>query len=307
VIDVRELVYEYPATRALKGVSLHVPAQTITALVGPNGAGKTTLLRCLAALEMPYSGQVEIDGLDTARAPREVHVRLGYLPDFYGHYDALNVRRCLEYAGLSRGLARAACAAAVEKAAGRVGLLDRLDTKAEELSRGLRQRLAIGQAIVHEPRVILLDEPAAGLDPQARRDLSTLLLTLRDQGMTIVVSSHILAELEDYCTSMVIIDDGRIVGGNAIKVRDDDRPRYLLEIATPRTDLREFLAGRAGLDLFEADEHHALFAFTRNPGARSKLVRDLVTAGFAVSSFGESTKALEEAYFAGLKQEAVAS
>jgi ABC-2 type transport system ATP-binding protein len=301
VIDVHELVYEYPTARALKGVSLHVPAQTITALVGPNGAGKTTLLRCLAALEMPYSGNVEIDGLDTARAPREVHSRLGYLPDFYGLYDALNVRRCLEYAAQSRGLAPAKAAEAARKAASRVGLLDRLETKAEELSRGLRQRLAIGQAIVHEPRVVLLDEPAAGLDPQARRDLSTLLVSLKDQGMTLVVSSHILAELEDYCTAMVIMDDGRIVGGNAIKVRDDERPRYILEIATPRSDLRDFLAGRAGLDLFEADQHHALFAFTRNPGARAKLIRDLLAAGFAVSSFGESTRALEEAYFSGLK------
>jgi ABC-2 type transport system ATP-binding protein len=301
VIDVHELVYEYPAARALKGVSLHVLPQTITALVGPNGAGKTTLLRCLAALETPYSGRVEIDGLDTSRAPREIHARLGYLPDFFGLYDSLTVRRCLEYAGLSRGLAPSACGPAVEKAAKRVGLLDRIDSKAEELSRGLRQRLAIGQAIVHEPRVILLDEPAAGLDPQARRDLSTLLVSLKDQGMTLVVSSHILAELEDYCTSMVIIDDGNIVGGGSIRVRDDDRPRYLLEIASPRTDLREFLASRAGLDLFECDEHHALFAFTRNPGARSKLIRDLVTSGFDVSSFGESTKALEEAYFAGLK------
>jgi ABC-2 type transport system ATP-binding protein len=301
VIDVHDLVFEYPTTRALKGVSLHVAPQTITALVGPNGAGKTTLLRCLAALEMPYSGHVEIDGLDTSRAPREVHARLGYLPDFYGHYDALNVSRCLEYAALSRGLARASAREAVRKAAARVGLLDRLDTKAEELSRGLRQRLAIGQAIVHEPHVVLLDEPAAGLDPQARRDLSALLVTLKEQGMTLVVSSHILAELEDYCTSMVIMEDGRIVGGGSIKVRDDERPRYILEIATPRSDLREFLVGRAGLDLFEADEHHALFAFTRNPGARAKLVRDLITAGFAVSSFGESTKALEDAYFTEIK------
>src|SRR5258706_7552000 len=121
-----------------------------------------------------------MDALDTARAPREVHVRLGYVPDFYGHYDALNVRRCLEYAGLSRGLSLAACAAAVEKAAARVGLLDRLDTKAEELSRGLRPRLAIAQAIVHEPRVILLDEPAAGLDPQGPGDLFRLLLSLTE-------------------------------------------------------------------------------------------------------------------------------
>jgi ABC-2 type transport system ATP-binding protein len=301
MIDVNELVYEYPTQRALKGVSLAIKPGTITALVGPNGAGKTTLLRCLAALETPYSGKVTIDGLDTVHQPRQIHARLGYLPDFYGLYDDLSVRRCLDYAARAHGLAPALASGAVEKAAARVGLLDRLETRAGELSRGLRQRLAIGQAIVHEPKVVLLDEPAAGLDPQARRDLSQLLLSLKDGGMTLVVSSHILAELEDYCTEMVIIDGGRVVGGRPIKVRDDERPRYLVEIATPRSDLREFLSGRAGVDLIEADEHHALVTFTRNAGARAKLVRDLVGAGFDVASFGESTKALEDAYFSQIK------
>ena len=185
MIEVRDLVYEYPTKRALEGVSLNVPAQTIVALVGPNGAGKTTLLRCLAALEPPYSGAVTIDGLDTREHPREIHARLGYLPDFYGLYDELTVRRCLTYAAWSHGLSAEAVDAAVTKAAARVGLSDRLESKAGELSRGLRQRLGIGQAIVHEPKVLLLDEPAAGLDPQARRDLSGLLTSLRDAGMTL--------------------------------------------------------------------------------------------------------------------------
>jgi ABC-2 type transport system ATP-binding protein len=297
MIDVSELVYEYPTARALDGVSLHVAPQTITALVGPNGAGKTTLLRCLAALEPPFAGHVLIDGLDSEAAPREIHARLGYLPDFYGLYDGLTVRRCLTYAARAHGIAPAAAAAAAEKAAGRVGLSDRLGDPAGELSRGLRQRLAIAQTIVHEPRVLLLDEPAAGLDPQARRDLSALLVSLKDAGMTLMVSSHILAELEDYCSEMIIIEQGRIVGGKPVKVRDVERPRYILEVATARSDLRDFLAARAGLDVIEVDEHHALFTFTRNPGARAKLVRDLVASGFEVSSFGESTKALEEAYF----------
>jgi len=297
MIEVRDLVYEYPTTRALKGVSLDVGPRTITALVGPNGAGKTTLLRCLAALEPPYSGSVTIDGLDTREAPRAIHARLGYLPDFYGLYDALSVRRALIYTARSRGIAPALTAAAVEKAAGRVALLDRLESKAGELSRGLRQRLAIAQAIVHEPRVLLLDEPAAGLDPQARRDLSLLLLALKESGMTLVVSSHILAELEDYCSEMIIIEDGFIVGGKAVKVRDVERPRFMLELAAARSDLREFLSGRAGVDVIEADEYHALFTHTKNAAARARLIRDLVSAGFEVSSFAESTKALEDAYF----------
>jgi ABC-2 type transport system ATP-binding protein len=297
MIEVEDLVYEYPTARALKGVSMVVADKTITALVGPNGAGKTTLLRCLAALEDPYSGKVVIDGLDTTRAPREIHARMGYLPDFYGLYDDLTVRRCLTYAARSHSIAPGATAGAVAKAAQRVGLTDRLESKAGELSRGLRQRLAIGQSIVHQPKVLLLDEPAAGLDPQARRDLSALLIALRDGGMTLVVSSHILAELEDYCTEMIIIENGLIAGGKAIKVRDDDRPRYLVELATPRADLKEFLVAH-GADVSEADQIHAVIVFTRNQAARAKLVRDLVSAGFEIASFGESSKALEGAYFA---------
>jgi ABC-2 type transport system ATP-binding protein len=297
MIEVRDLVYEYPSKRALDGISLSVAAGTITALVGPNGAGKTTLLLCLAALERPYAGTVVIDGLDAREAPREIHARLGYLPDFFGLYDELSVRRCLTYVAWAHGMAPELAPAAVEKAAQRVGIVDRMESRAGELSRGLRQRLAIAQAIVHEPRVLLLDEPAAGLDPQARRDLSTLLVALKDAGMTLVVSSHILAELEDYCSEMIIIENGRITGGKAVKVRDDERPRYLLELARARSDLREFLAA-AGVEIIEADEYHALIVFTRNAAARARLIRDLVGAGFDLASFGESTKALEQAYFA---------
>lgn len=302
MIDVSDLVYEYPTMRALKGVSLHVARQTITALVGPNGAGKTTLLRCLAALEDPYSGSVTVDGHDTREEPRAIHALLGYLPDFYGLYDALSVRRILTYTSRTRGIVPALTSTAVEKAADRVGLFERLEVKAGELSRGLRQRLAIAQAIVHEPKVLLLDEPSAGLDPQARRDLSALMVALKDAGMTLVVSSHILAELEDYCSEMIIIEDGLIVGGQAIKVKDVERPRYFVEIAKARSDLKDFLSARAGVDVIEADEYHALITHARSATARARLIRDLLSAGFEVSTFGESTKALEDAYFSQVGQ-----
>jgi ABC-2 type transport system ATP-binding protein len=297
MITVTELVYEYPTTRALKGVSLHVAPQTITALVGPNGAGKTTLLRCLAALEDPYSGSVTVAGHDTRAEPRAIHALLGYLADFFGLYEALSVQRILTYTARSRGIAPALTPIAVEKAAERVGLSGRLATKAGDLSRGLRQRLAIAQAIVHEPKVLLLDEPSAGLDPQARRDLSALMVKLKDAGMTLVVSSHILAELEDYCSEMIIIEDGMIVGGKPIKVKDIERPRYFVEIAKARADLRDFLNARAGVDVVEADEYHALITHPVSATARSRLIRDLLAAGFEVSAFAESTRALEETYF----------
>src|SRR3974390_150766 len=142
MIEVRDLVYEYPTKRALDGVTLSVAPKTITALVGPNGAGKTTLMRCLAALEAPYAGNVTIGGLDTREHPRQIHERLGHLPGFYGLYDELTVRRILTYAAWSHGLAPALAGQAVEKTAERAGLADRLESKAGELSRGVRPRLA---------------------------------------------------------------------------------------------------------------------------------------------------------------------
>lgn len=298
MISVRDLVFEYPTGRALNGISLEVSAQTITALVGPNGAGKTTLLRCLAALEPPYSGEVVIDTLSAVEHPRRIHERLGYLPDFYGLYDDLTVQRCLIYAARAHGIATAAADAAAQKAAGRVQLADRLNQKAGELSRGLRQRLAIAQSLVHEPKVLLLDEPAAGLDPQARQDLSSLLLSLRDAGMTLVVSSHILAELEDYCSEMIIIDHGQVSGGGSIAVRSEKKAPIRITLAAPMEGLRDFLGKQPGVVILEVQAQGALFEFSADPATRAKLLSSLINAQFEVAAFGEDAKALESLYFA---------
>ena len=294
MIEIRELVFEYPGHRALAGVSLTIVKNSITALVGPNGAGKTTLLRCMAALETPYSGSVTIDGLDTREAPRAIHAGLGYLPDFFGLYDALSVRRCLHYAARAHGIGASAAAGAAEVAASRVGLSDRMEQAAGRLSRGLRQRLAIAQTIVHQPKVLLLDEPAAGLDPKARRDLSQLLLSLRSNGMTLVVSSHILAELEDYSDRMVIVDHGRIAGGESIALKTGARLRIVL--AAPHEGLEDFLNGQ-GVQVLEAKADQAVVSMAADARARARLLAALIGAGFAVADFTEDARALEDVYF----------
>jgi ABC-2 type transport system ATP-binding protein len=298
MIEIRDLVFEYPGHRALAGVSLTIAGRSITALVGPNGAGKTTLLRCMAALETPYAGSVAIDGLDTRQAPRAIHARLGYLPDFFGLYDALSVRRCLHYAARAHGIGPGQAAGAAETAAERVGLSDRMEQAAGALSRGLRQRLAIAQAIVHQPAVLLLDEPAAGLDPQARRDLSHLLLSLREGGMTLVVSSHILAELEDYSDRMVIVDHGRIAGGESIALKGGARLR--IRLAAPREELKDFLVTQ-GAQIVQVSADQALVTMTASPVEKAALLTALVQAGFAVAEFAEDAQALEEVYFAQVK------
>jgi ABC-2 type transport system ATP-binding protein len=305
VIQVEGLVYEYPTARALDGVNLHVAPGTVTALVGPNGAGKTTLLRCLAALERPFAGAVRIDGVDTAKNPRAVHARVGYLPDFYGLYDDLTVRQCLVYAALARGVPATRAEAAAVEAAERVAVTERLDQLAASLSRGLRQRLAIGQAIVHRPKVILLDEPASGLDPEARRGLSILIRQLAADGITLVVSSHILAELEDYCDQMAVMRHGKVSGGGAVTREAPGRRMVRVRFARPETDLADIVrkASKDVFELIEADGASARISVAPGDEASAKALAALMKAGLSVSAFAPEAKTLEAAYLAEIREE----
>ncbi len=301
MIEVKDVVYDYPSARALHGVSFKVEAGAVLAMVGPNGAGKTTLLRCMAALDDAAEGTITIGGLDTRDDPRGVHGAIGYLPDFFGLYEDLSVRRALTYAARSRGVSEAAAPAAVEQAAARVQLTDRLEMRAGELSRGLKQRLAIGQTIVHQPRVLLLDEPAAGLDPEARRALSDLILRLAGEGMTIVVSSHILSELEDYSTQMLMIRDGRVAGGGVVAagagVRDGTR--ISVTFVNPPADLDKVL-GELDIALERRDGDSAILLAGSGQDDAAVLA-GLIGAGLKVSAFQPTRRTLEDAYLAEAK------
>lgn len=296
MIEVDDVVYDYPAKRALRGVRFRADKGEVLALVGPNGAGKTTLLRCLAALDKPFSGAVRIDGVDTQEDPRRVHEKVGYLPDFYGLYDELTVRQNLLYAANARRVTGAKAREAVERAAGQVGLSDRMKSRASELSRGLRQRLAIGQTIVHQPAALLLDEPAAGLDPEARRSLSDLITGLAKEGMAIIVSSHILAELEDYSTAMLVMRDGLLLGDGPVAAGGGVRIRVAL--ARPDARLPQMLAAQAGVRVEGADDAGALIALDGGPEAHAALLRALVVDNFFVSGFAAERVSLEDAYLA---------
>ena len=296
MIEVTDLIYDYPSARAVHGISFSVRPGAVLAMVGPNGAGKSTLLRCMAALDTPTSGRIRIAGLDTQEDPRGVHAVLGYLPDFFGLYDELSVRRSLIYAARSRGVSAARAEEAAEAAARRVNLHDRMDARAGELSRGLRQRLAIACTLVHGPKVLLLDEPASGLDPEARRSLSDLVTSLSGEGITLVVSSHILAELEDYSTDMLMIRDGRVSGGGVVSAGlAADTAHAHLVLAHPRPDLRE-LVGRMGLTVEQADDLTATVAIPGGPDQEAAVLAQLIAAGLPVRSFAPARRTLEQTY-----------
>jgi ABC-2 type transport system ATP-binding protein len=300
VIRVADVCFDYPSRRALDDVSFILEKKTVTALVGPNGAGKSTLMRLLAALERPRSGSMMIGQDDVHADPRRTHRRVGFLPDNFGLYDELSVRDNLRYRALAQGMEK--IKAAVALSAERTGLSDRLREKAAHLSRGLRQRLGIALAILHEPDFLILDEPASGLDPAARADLSGLLRALHTQDMTILVSSHILSELEDYSTHMLAIEQGRVLAHEPLAGREGERVPFRLELAAPHPDLAHLLEKFGGLSDLQIADREAHFCLMGDATTAAKLVRHLVESGVAVSAFAPHRKRLQDSYLIHLSR-----
>ena len=208
-IVVRQLRRSFGPVEALRGVDLDAPPGQITALVGPNGAGKTTLLLILATLLAPDSGEVRVAGADPVRDPDAVRARMGWSPDVFGLYEALTTREYLEFAAAAYRLPKPRRRTRAVELLGQAGLEPQADRPVHELSRGQKQRLGLARAMVHEPSVLLLDEPAAGLDPRARVELRDLLRSVAGLGVTVLVSSHVLADLEELADTAVIVDHGR--------------------------------------------------------------------------------------------------
>ena len=307
MIEVQNLMVDYPGHRALHGVSLRIAAGTVTALVGPNGAGKSTLLRCITGLESPLAGSVHVAGIDVQEDPRRAHAHMGYLSDFFGLYETLTVAQCLQYAAESQGLTRAAAAQRVLAVAEQLALTDKLRNQARNLSRGQRQRVAIGQAIIHEPQVLLLDEPASGLDPEARSSLSALFRQLHAQGMTLVVSSHILSELDEYCTHILSIRDGRITSHEALNAAPQssgtagaaDALVMQVDLAAPLAHAEAALAGcRLVHQQAGADGAITLWLGlpANNAAARVQLLQQLVGQGAQVMAYHEARTSLQQRY-----------
>lgn len=301
MISIEHLTFDYPGVRALEDISFRLPPGSITALVGPNGAGKTTLLRCLAALEEPLTGTIRLNGVDALEDPRGCHRQVGYLSDFFGLYEELSARQCLLHAAAMHAIPPDRQEQAARHAAELLGIADRLETKAGALSRGLRQRLAIAQAIVHRPAVLLLDEPASGLDPEARHSLATLFRRLRDEGMTLLVSSHILAELEEYSTDMLVLRGGRIVSREAVSgaPRQEAAVWCTVLLAEPVDDLAERVAGiDAVVDIRVEDAWSAGIACADDPGVQHRVLKELMARGLPVRGFAMDRRTMQDAYLA---------
>jgi len=221
-IRVRHLSHRYGAREVLRDVSFDVAHGEIFGFIGPNGAGKTTTIRVMATLLEPATGRVEIDGLDVAIDPDKVRRVIGYMPDHAGVYERITVREFLEFFADAYQVPDAGVVDVVLELTD----LRKLDTRlVAELSKGMKQRLQVARILLHDPKVLILDEPASDLDPRARIELRDLLLELRDLGKTIFLSSHILTELSDVCTSVGILERGQLVVAGPIAAIGEELAR----------------------------------------------------------------------------------
>ena len=299
MIAVQGLTKIYGRRTALDGVSFEVPKGEIFGFVGPNGAGKTTTLRILAALLEPTAGRAFVDGADVVAHPGQVHERLGYMPDFFGVYDQLTAAEYLDFYAACYHQPKARRKKIASDLLQLVGLQDRHDQSVDTLSRGMKQRLCLARALVHDPAVLLLDEPASGLDPRARVDMREILKELQQMGKTIVISSHILPELTELCTMVGIIDQGRMRATGRVDdvIRQLTAGRRLqIKVVGQREEAINLLKGLPAIQQVDIDNGSLEAAYEGDDTTAASILQALIAAGIKVSGFTELEGGLEDAF-----------
>jgi ABC-type multidrug transport system ATPase subunit len=280
---------------AVELMDFHAPAGKVTALIGPNGAGKTTLLLMLASLLAPDSGTITVGGLDPQHHRAQVRSRIGWMPDTLGVWESLTAREILTQMARFYQLPKDGIAQRVVEMLDRVRLTDLADQPARVLSRGQQQRLSLARALIHDPSVLLLDEPASGLDPGSRVELRVMLRQLAAEGKAIVVSSHVLSELDEIADAAVFVNRGRTVRHQTTEEAAAAGRRYAITAA----DTEALAAKLADLGLafrVEDGRRPAISLLLLNDDDAARLLRDLVLAGVVVTSFAPASGALEETY-----------
>ncbi|MEW5706394.1 MAG: ABC transporter ATP-binding protein [Actinomycetota bacterium] len=247
IVETEGLSKRYGSLVALNDLNLSIEEGSIYGFIGPNGAGKTTTLKILATLLSPSTGSVNICGVNVLKSPEEARELIGYMPDFFGVYDDMKVWEYMDFFGAAFRIAKARRASIIDDLLSLVDLGDKKDSYVESLSRGMKQRLCLARALIHDPKLLILDEPASGLDPRARVEMRELLKELKRMGKTIIVSSHILPELSELCTHIGIIERGtllvsgeveKIIGGmkvsRTLRVKVIDEPNAVIPLLSER-------------------------------------------------------------------------
>lgn len=300
MLEIKNLYKTYGNFQAVRGLNLEIPKGEIFGFVGPNGAGKTTTMRIICGLLDATSGKVFVDGVDALKDTRMLKSKIGYMPDFFGVYDDLKVTEYLEFYASIYNIkgekSKKVCMDLLEL----VDLVDKKDFYVDSLSRGMKQRLCLARSLVHNPDLLILDEPASGMDPRARIEMKEILRTLKGMGKTILVSSHILPELAELCTSIGIIERGQVVVSGTveeimkkiyhtqtIRIKVIEKAEETLRILKEYPDLENI--NPVGNNLIEA-------SFKGDEQYMSELLSRLINSKIPVVSFNQLDGNLEDIF-----------
>lgn len=298
MIELRRLHRFFGDTRAVEDVSFDVPAGHVFGYIGPNGAGKTTSMRILATLDLPTAGDALVDGFSVVNDPDHVRRRLGFMPDYFGTYPDVNCVEYLDFFARAYGLMGPQRHRAVQHAMGFTGLVPLAQKPINGLSKGMKQRLCLGRAMVHDPAVMVLDEPAAGLDPRARIELRTMIRELAATGKSILISSHILTELAEICDSVGIIEHGSLLAQGTVAEIQGQRETSEVHVRVLDRD-DELIAWLNNHDeVSDVRSNGGKHVFTNKGGKeqQASLLQAVVEAGYRVVEFGSETRSLEDIF-----------
>jgi ABC-2 type transport system ATP-binding protein len=304
MIETRGLVKRYGDLTAVNNLSLQVPRGAIYGFAGPNGAGKTSTMRILTTLMLPTSGQAFVAGHEVTRDPRMVRRLIGYMPDFFGVYEDMKVWEYLDFFAACYDVPESDRPGMINDLLELVDLNHRREDMVDKLSRGMKQRLCLARTLVHDPQVLILDEPASGLDPRARIEIRELLVELARMGKTVFFSTHILADVSEICTHIGIIEAGQLV----IQGRMEDVRRQLMSnreavvtLLDRAEDARAVLAAIPGvievLDMPDDQRRKRLrVQFNGADQMMSEMVQALAAQGIPVVNFSETEHDLETVF-----------
>lgn len=299
MLKIENFVKVYNKQPAVDNLSLHLKAGSIMGFIGPNGAGKTTTIKMIATLLEPTSGTAYVNGIDVTEAPDEIRPLIGYMPDFFGMYDDVKVWEYLDFFAAAYRIQKDKRKGSIDNILELTDLTGKRDSFVSELSRGMQQRLCLAKTILHDPKLLLLDEPASGLDPRARIEIKELLKELRNMGKTILISSHILPELADFCNEIAIIEQGKlVVSGDVEAIMNQCKGGTVLEISVvDRLDEAvAFLEKLGSVGEVTIDNGTITAAYCGQSGEHYSILEELTKNGFKVKSFNEAEVDLEDVF-----------
>ena len=299
MLEIKDLVKNYGKFTAVDGLTLSVGKGEICGFVGPNGAGKTTTMRIMAGLLSASAGQVSIDGVDVIKNPRALREKIGYMPDFFGVYDNLKVTEYMDFYAGAYGIPYKDRKSIIDNLLEIVDLAHKKESYVDSLSRGMKQRLCLARSLVHDPELLILDEPASGLDPRARIEMKEVLKQLQEMGKTIIISSHILPELAEMCTEVCIINHGKLAAqGSVQEIMQRLSQKRIIHVQPigEKEGLLRVLKEQPLIRSVVENARDVEFDFTGTDGELAGILKQLIQADIPVLSFREKEGNLEEVF-----------